>query len=66
MKDTGFMPEPVGRYQISTASNYFLYDGNIKINRIYETTLDTRTGEIIKREQYATNTEKDFINYIDK
>ncbi|MDB9884706.1 hypothetical protein OAD01_03380 [Candidatus Marinimicrobia bacterium] len=39
----------IGRYQISTASTF----KGVKY-WVYETTLDTRTGKIIKREQYAT------------
>ena len=44
MKGAGFMPEPVGKYQISTAT----YPGNVNV---METTIDTKTGEIIKRQR---------------
>ena len=47
MKDAGFMPEPVGKYQISISSH--------NNTGVYETTIDTRTGEIFKREKVKYN-----------
>ena len=47
MKDAGFMPEPVGKYQISISSH--------NKTGVYETTIDTRTGEIFKREKVKYN-----------
>ena len=47
MKDSGLMPEPVGRYQISISSH--------KNTGVYETTIDTRTGKIFKREKVKYN-----------
>ena len=47
MKVSGLMPEPVGRYQISISSH--------KNTGVYETTIDTRTGEIFKREKVKYN-----------
>ena len=47
MKVSGFMPEPVGKYQISISSH--------KNTGVYETTIDTRTGEIFKREKIKYN-----------
>ena len=44
---SGLMPEPVGRYQISISSH--------KNTGVYETTIDTRTGEIFKREKVKYN-----------
>ena len=41
-----------GRYQISTTSDSYT-KGHLKDIRVLETTFDTRTGEIIKREQYT-------------
>ena len=47
MKDAGFMPEPVGKYQISISIH--------KNTGVFETTIDTRTGEIFKREKVKYN-----------
>ena len=47
MKNAGLMHEPIGRYQISISTH--------KNTGVYETTIDTRTGEIFKREKVKYN-----------
>ena len=47
MKDAGLMPEPVGRYQISISTQ--------QNKGVFETILDTKTGEIFNRKRVKFN-----------